>query len=65
MDGTGSTVRVVLLDYRKAFDLIDHTFLAGKLVSLDIPHDIICWIIDFLKKRKQRVKIERDCRSDW
>lgn len=64
-DGTGSTVRVVLLDYRKAFDLIDHTILAGKLVSLDIPHGIICWIIDFLKNRKQRVKIERDCRSEW
>ena len=30
-DGTGSTVRVVLFDYRKAFDLIDHALLARKL----------------------------------
>ena len=29
-DGTGSTVRVVLFDYRKAFDLIDYTLLARK-----------------------------------
>lgn len=36
-DGTGSTVRVVLFDYRKAFDLIDHALLAGKLLALDIP----------------------------
>ena len=36
-DGTGSTVKVVLFDYRKAFDLIDHALLAGKLLALDIP----------------------------
>ncbi len=26
-DGTGSVVRVLLFDFRKAFDLIDHTIL--------------------------------------
>ena len=36
-DGTRSTVRVILFDYRKAFDLIDHVLLAGKLPALDIP----------------------------
>ena len=44
-DGTGSTVRVVLFDYRKAFDLIDHALLAGKLLALDIPVDVSFWII--------------------
>ena len=29
-NGTGSTIRVVLFDYRKAFDLIDYTLLARK-----------------------------------
>ena len=48
---------VVLFDYRKAFDLIDHIVLAGKLTTLNIPHKIKCWIIDFLKCRKQRVKL--------
>ena len=36
-DGTGSTVRVVLFDHRKAFYLIDHTLLVRKLLTLDIP----------------------------
>ena len=36
-DGTGSTVRVVLFVYRKAFDLIDHALLARKLLALDMP----------------------------
>ena len=63
-DGTGSTVRVVLFDYRKTFDLINHTILVGKLMAFDIPHGILCWIIDFLKDRKQRVKLEQDCKSE-
>ena len=63
-DGTGSTVRVVLFDCKKAFDLIDHCILANKLTSLDLPHPILCWIIDFLKNRKQ-VKLGEDCKSEW
>ena len=64
-DGTGSTVRVVLFDYRKAFDLIDHTLLVRKLLTLDISYGITCWVIDFLKNRQQRVKLERKCMSEW
>ena len=51
-DGNGSTVRVVLFDYNEAFDLIDHTILTEKLTKLDLPYEIICWIVDFLKCRK-------------
>ena len=36
-DGTGSTVRVVLFDYQKAFDLIDHALLVRKLLALEMP----------------------------
>ena len=50
-DGNGATTRVVLFDFRKAFDLIDHNILATKLATLNIPHKIECWIIDFLKHR--------------
>ena len=32
-DGTGSTVRVVLFDYKKAFDLIHHQILVSKLIT--------------------------------
>ena len=35
-DGTGAAVRVVLYDYRKAFDLIDDNLLATKILGLDI-----------------------------
>ena len=54
-DGTGATVRTTLLDFRKAFDLVDHNILVGKLRTLGVKPTTINWIIDFLRDRKQRV----------
>ena len=64
-DGNGATVRVVLLDFKKAFDLIDHNILIHKLSSYDIPHRINMWITDFLTCRQQRVKLGQQCYSEW
>ena len=64
-DGNGSTVRVVLFDFRKAFDLIDHQILCEKLKQYDIPEWVITWITDFLTNRQQRVKLSQDCVSEW
>ena len=64
-DGNGATERVVLLDLKKAFDLIDHRILVGKLCLYDIPDPVISWIIDFLTSRKQRVKLGHDCFLKW
>ena len=60
-DGNGDSVRVLLLDYRKAFDLIDHKILVKNLRQVDIPSSVINWIIDFLSGRSQRVKLGKDC----
>ena len=64
-DGNGATVRATLYDYRKAFDLIDHDILVRKLTVLDIPKQIINWIIDFLSGRSQRIKLAKGCFSEW
>ena len=64
-DGNGSTARVVLLDFRKAFDLIDHSVLVQKLTTFAIPSQVKSWIVDFLMDRKQRVKLAQDCHSEW
>ena len=34
-------------------------------MALDISHGILSWIIDLLKDRKERVKLEQDCKSEW
>ena len=64
-DGTNSAVRVVLLDCRKAFDLVDHSILAAKILELRIPRGIARWVYDFLMDRRQRVKLCNDCFSEW
>ena len=52
-DGTGAAIRVVLFDYRKAFDLIDHKI---KHLSLRSMASICCtcvkaWVTDCLTNR--------------
>ena len=64
-DATGAAVRIMLLDYRKALDLIDHSILANKICNLPIPPGIACWVVDFLTDRKQPVKLANDCYSEW
>ena len=63
-DGTGSRVRVSLLDYRKAFDLVDHNILIAKLFSLGVKPTVVNWIADFLRGRSQRLKLNSDCFSN-
>ena len=63
-DGTGSTVRTALLDFGKAFDLIDHHILVTKLSSLGVKPSVVNWITDFLRGRQQRVKMN-GVFSDW
>ena len=48
---------VVLLDYRKAFDHVDHTVLVTKCKSYNLPNFIIRWLSAFLFDRSQRVRL--------
>lgn len=63
--GTGSAVRVILFDFKKAFDLIDHHILLRKLRQLAIPRENFLWVTDFLMDRFQRVKLSDNCYSEW
>ena len=57
-------VRVLLLDYLKAFDLVDHTILVQKFESLGIDKVLLRWLCGFLSDRQQRVKLGQSV-SDW
>lgn len=43
----------IFLDFSKAFDRVPHNLLLSKLCNLGIPPNIIFWIENFLKNRKQ------------
>ena len=60
-DGNGATVRTLLLDYRKAFDLIDHSILVRKLRNqCKLPASIITWIIDFLSDKSSGFNLHQN-----
>ena len=58
-DENGALARVVLLDFRKAFDLIDHSVLVQKLTTYDIPNQVKGWIVDFLMDRNKELNLLR------
>ena len=56
-DELDQCVRVLLLDFSKAFDKIDHHILIRKMEEMAIDPVLIEWVKQFLTGRKQRVKI--------
>ena len=65
MDGSGSHVRLALLDYKKAFNLVDHNLLVAKLYGIGVKPTFVNWICDFLRNRSQRVKLDSSCFSEF
>ena len=63
--GDSATIRTASFDYRKAFDLINHSILIRKLCMWDVPNSIVHWIIDFLSNRSQRIKLGDGYVSEW
>jgi hypothetical protein len=60
----GSVVRVLFLDFHKAFDKVNHCILLSKLANLGLPDILVRWITYFLCERKRRVKIGQ-VTSEW
>ena len=63
-DDLGSSLRICLLDFSKAFDRVDRNVLLKKLVQMAVHPVLINWIADFFSNRLQRTKIDQDY-SDW
>ena len=47
---------VVLTDFSKAFDLIDHTVLIERMIDMGVRRTIVPWVSDFLHNRQQCVR---------
>ena len=59
-----SSSSVVITDFTKAFDRIDHTIAISKMISQGVQPAIIGWIADFLTGRSQNVRYHSTV-SDW
>ena len=60
----GKMIGVVLVDFKKAFDLVDHQILRNKLEIYGIKDDALSWFNTYLTSRKQQVSIN-NCKSDF
>ena len=56
-DELNTYIRMAMVDFSKAFDLINHLVLLDKLQCNGIPPHIVRWIAAFLLDRSQQVKI--------
>lgn len=64
MDKGGSSLRICLLDFSKAFDRIDHNILLNKLIRMNVHPVLTNWIANFLTDRQQRTRVGPYF-SDW
>ena len=53
----GQRVEVCYLDFRKAFDSVNHRLLIMKLKWFGLPESLLVWIEDFLSFRSYRVRV--------
>jgi exonuclease III len=55
---------LIYLDFAKAFEKVSHKALIYKLRSYGFNEELVTWLIGFLTKRRQRVKID-EIFSEW
>ena len=51
-------VGVVLVDFKKAFDLVDHQILPSKLEFYGIKQETLMWFNTYLSQRQQQVSVK-------
>ena len=54
-------IGMVMVDFRKAFDLVDHTLLLKKLRHYKLSDKTINWYSSYLLGRKQKVVKNGEC----
>ena len=55
----GKMIGVVLVDFKKASDLVDHQILLSKLKLYGIDGEALNWFITYLAHRRQQVSIKK------
>ena len=53
LDKRKTSLALTFIDFRKAFDLVDHTTVIRKALHLGLPGYLVSWLSDFLSGRRQ------------
>jgi len=54
---SNSFVRCLIIDFSKAFDVVNHEVLLQKVSTLDLPDNIHNWLVSFITGRQQKCKV--------
>ena len=55
-DAINNVGTVVLTDFSKAFDMVDHTLMIEKFIHLEVRGAIVPWLCEFINERVQCVR---------
>jgi hypothetical protein len=58
LEKSKSVIRIVFLDFSKAFDLIDHNILLNDFKYVGVRPALLPWLASYLSDRLQRVHID-------
>lgn len=53
LDDRDTFCRILFVDFKKAFDLIDHNILLNKMTDIKLPAHLTGWFLSFLTDRSQ------------
>ena len=59
----GNTIGSMFIDFRKAFDLVDHEILIQKLAVYKLNNASLRWFISYLEARQQTIQYDRGLSS--
>ena len=55
----GDTIGSMFIDFRKAFDLVDHKILIQKLAAYRLSRSSLIWFISYLESRQQTIQYDK------
>ena len=58
LENPNTVIRIVFLDFAKAFDVIDHNILLKDFKDVGVHPALLPWLASYLSDRTQRVKFE-------
>ena len=66
LEQAGKLFSMVLIDFRKGFDLVNHTILIKNTLEIGLRAEYTKWVSSFLSNRQQRrVKMHDGSLSEW
>ena len=65
LEQAGKLFSMVMIDFRKGFDLVNHTILIKKMLEIGLRAEYTKWVSSFLSNRQQRVKMPDGSLSEW